>query len=123
MPKLTLIPDALEAPLPAPALKATSRTGQLEATMTAWAEGAVQAGVWECGPGEFTTARAGLHEVCQILSGSGSLTSDDGETVELCAGSTIVIPDGWRGVWRIDETLRKTFVMVAVARAGGGADA
>jgi uncharacterized cupin superfamily protein len=119
MPDLIVIPDAVTANLPTPVTKATSRNGQHETTLTAWAGDAAQAGVWGCDAGEFTTARVGFHEVCQILTGSGPLTSDDGEVAELRAGSTVVIPDGWRGVWRIDEPMRKTFVIVTTQTQGG----
>lgn len=115
MKQLVHIDDATTAALPNPVAKATSLTGQHETTLTAWSEGAAQAGVWECDPGEFTTSRDGFHEVCQILSGSGTMLGEDGQKVELAAGSTIVIPDGWSGTWTIHETMRKTYVNVPSA--------
>lgn len=76
MDTLTLIADATMVALPTPMAKATSRTGQHDTTLTAWSVDGAQAGVWECEPGEFVTARDGFYEVCQILSGSGALTGD-----------------------------------------------
>ncbi len=114
---LTLVPDALSVTMPPPVDKATSLTGQQESTLVAWKEGPAQAGVWECDPGEFTTVRDGFHEVCQILTGTGTLITEDGEKTELGPGSTIVIPDGWRGTWRIEQTMRKTFVMISTTIA------
>jgi len=109
---LTLIPDAATMVLPTAVPKPTSRSGQREATHVAWSDGPVRAGVWECDRGEFTTSRDGLHEVCHVLRGVGRLTADDGTVSELTPGTTVVIPDGWSGVWQIDEDMRKTFVIV-----------
>jgi uncharacterized protein len=50
--------------------------------------------------------------VCQVLSGSATLVGEDGQRVELAGGSTIVLPDGWKGTWEIHETLRKTYVII-----------
>lgn len=125
MSQIRVIEDATATPLPAPILKATSRTGQHEATLVLWSDdleeigvangAAVQVGVWECEPGEFITTRDGYHELCQILSGSGTLTSNDGPVVQLRAGSTVVIPDGWHGVWTIAERIRKTYAIITTA--------
>lgn len=46
----------------------------------------------------------GYHEICQILAGRATLTGEDGQTVELAPGSTVVLPDGWRGTWDVHET-------------------
>ena len=113
MEPLALIPDAATVVLPEAVPKPTSRSGKREATYVAWSAGPVQAGVWECDRGEFTTSRHGLHEVCQILRGAGRLIAEDGTVSELSPGTTVVIPDGWSGVWQIDEDMRKTFVIVA----------
>lgn len=109
---LTLVADASTTPMPEAAEKLTSRDGQREATHTVWTSGSNSAGVWECTPGSFTTVREGYDEVCQVLSGTGRLVSDDGEVADLGPGCTVVIPDGWRGVWHIDSTMRKTFVIL-----------
>ncbi|HEX2316382.1 MAG TPA: cupin domain-containing protein [Thermomonospora sp.] len=101
-----------QAALPAAGPKPTSLTGQQEATLELWAEGAASAGVWECGPGTFTAVRDGYHEVCQVLSGRATVRGETGAPVELGPGSAIVLPDGWRGTWEVHETLRKTYVMV-----------
>src|SRR5688500_15339642 len=58
--------------LPAPKPKPTSITNQFESTVTLWDGGPIAAGVWECGPGEFTADRSTTTEVCHIISGSGT---------------------------------------------------
>lgn len=112
MPSLSHLPAAADAELPAAEPKPTSLTGQSEATLEIWAEGDASAGVWECDPGTFTAVRDGFHEVCQVLAGSATLVGEDGQRVELAGGSTIVLPDGWKGTWEIHETLRKTYVII-----------
>ncbi|SEF51894.1 hypothetical protein SAMN04489712_101283 [Thermomonospora echinospora] len=112
VPALRHLAGATAAALPAAEPKPTSLTGQRETTLEIWADGPASAGVWECGPGTFTAVRDGYHEVCQILSGSATLTGEDGARVELSPGSAVVLPDGWHGTWQVHETMRKTYVIV-----------
>lgn len=100
--------------LPQPQPKPTSRTGQVESTLSVWEAGPhTSAGVWECEPGEFTAVRDDCTEICQILSGSGSVHGDDGTSADLEPGSLLVLPLGWHGTWVIREKIRKTYVLVA----------
>ncbi|WP_214414547.1 cupin domain-containing protein [Sphaerisporangium fuscum] len=111
---LTHLADAGGAALPAAGPKPTSLTGQKESTLVLWgaARDGAEAGIWECGPGTFTAVRDGFHEICQILAGRATLRGEDGQVVELAPGSTVVLPDGWRGTWEVHETMRKTYVTV-----------
>jgi uncharacterized cupin superfamily protein len=104
------------APLPAAQPKPTSRTGQVEAALSVWKSVApTSTGIWECDPGEFTAARDDHTEICQILSGSGTVRGDDGVSAELGPGSLLVLPLGWRGTWVVRETIRKTYVLIGGA--------
>ncbi|MDX1871136.1 cupin domain-containing protein [Mycolicibacterium sp. 120266] len=98
--------------LPTPEPKPTSRSNQLESTLDVWSAGALSTGVWECGPGEFTADRSTNTEVCQIISGYGTVTGEDGAAADIGPGSLLVLPRGWRGTWVIRETIRKSFVIV-----------
>jgi uncharacterized protein len=98
--------------LPAPRPKPTSRSSQLESTVNLWDGGVTAAGVWECGPGEFTADRSSTTEVCHIISGSGTVTGEDGVSAEIGPGSLLVLPRGWRGTWVVRETIRKSYVTV-----------
>lgn len=69
-------------------------------------------GVWECTPGTFRASRDDYHEICGILSGSATVTSDAGEPVMLGPGDLLVTPQGWTGTWEVHETLRKLYVIV-----------
>jgi uncharacterized cupin superfamily protein len=105
---------ATTAALPEPEPKPTSLDGQRESTLVGWeaADASVEVGVWECGPGRFTSVRDGFSEVCQILSGRATIEGEDGVSAELEPGSAIVLPSGWRGTWTVHETIRKTYVVV-----------
>jgi len=110
--------DTVELPQPQP--KPTSRTGQFESTLGVWEAGPhTSAGVWECDPGEFTSVRDAFAEVCHIISGSATIRGDDGTSVDIAAGSLLVLPLGWRGTWVIHETIRKTYVLVGGAAEPG----
>jgi uncharacterized cupin superfamily protein len=104
--------NAVTAELPAPQPKPTSRSNQAEATLNVWSGESTHAGVWECGPGEFTADRSNETEVCHIIAGSGTVVGEDGVRADIGPGSLLVLPKGWRGTWFITETIRKTYVTV-----------
>ena len=76
------------------------------------AQGNVTAGVWECSPCLETFERYGVDEICSVLSGSVTLTGDDGIAQTFGPGDTFVIPQDFKGTWHITETLKK-FYMIA----------
>jgi uncharacterized cupin superfamily protein len=69
-------------------------------------------GVWECTPGRFER-QLDQAEVMHIVAGRGAFTPVGGDTIEFRAGDTLFFPANTRGEWRIDETLRKVFVVMA----------
>ncbi|WP_159706607.1 cupin domain-containing protein [Arthrobacter sp. 18067] len=97
------------------AVRADSGTpGVLERKEAVWANANQhRAGRWSAQPGTFALERHGVDEICVILRGKGSVTSEDGDTQSFEAGSTVVLPDGWRGTWTTEETIEKVFIMVA----------
>lgn len=104
---------AASATLPEPTSKPTSRTGQVESTLGVWqsTDGAA-VGVWECDPGEFTADRSDRTEICTILTGSATVTGEDGTSAEVGPGSLLVLPRGWRGTWSVRDTVRKSYVFI-----------
>ncbi|MCF6467844.1 DUF861 domain-containing protein [Nonomuraea sp. MG754425] len=109
------LPDALTADLGSSGPKPTSIAGdQVEAVLKVWTahDDAAATGVWECTPGTFTAVRDGHHEICQILVGRATVVEEGGTPIEIGPGSTLVLPDGWRGEWRVHETIRKVYVTV-----------
>ena len=79
-------------------------------TLAESADGKTFAGVWEATPGAWRVAYDEW-EYCAILSGSRTLTRDGGAPVHLKGGDHIVIEPGFAGVWRVEATTRKTFVV------------
>ncbi|WP_433515778.1 cupin domain-containing protein [Nonomuraea sp. CA-143628] len=120
MTPLSHLAHAPSISLPAAEPKPTSLTGQSESTLEVWADSHAETGIWECEPGSFTAVRDGFHEICQILAGRATLTGEDGRVIELGPGSTVVLPDGWRGTWDVHETIRKTYVTVRTGRQSTG---
>ncbi|MDH6196887.1 putative cupin superfamily protein [Mycobacterium frederiksbergense] len=104
--------DTATVELPEPQPKPTSRSGQLESAISVWADDATDVGVWECDAGEFTADRSTAMEVCHIISGSGTVTGEDGTSADIGPGSLLVLPKGWRGTWLVKEPIRKTYVMI-----------
>jgi hypothetical protein len=66
------IAHAAEMKLLAPQPKPTSNSSQLESAVSLWDGGPTVAGVWECGPGEFTADAAAPPRCATIISGSGT---------------------------------------------------
>jgi uncharacterized protein len=69
-------------------------------------------GVWECTSGRFER-QLDEAEVMHIVAGRGAFTPEGGEPFEFSAGDTLFFPSQTRGEWRIDETVRKVFVVMA----------
>jgi uncharacterized protein len=45
------------------------------------------------------------------VSGSMTVTPDEGEPLKISAGDAALFPKGWAGTWQIHETIRKVFVI------------
>lgn len=96
--------------------KPTSIEGeQTEATLSVWVGGTggkIDTGLWECTPGVFTAERNGYTEICTILSGRVTLEVEGAEPEEFGPGDIMVMPSGWKGVWRVHEPLRKHYTTI-----------
>ncbi|UOQ59179.1 cupin domain-containing protein [Leucobacter rhizosphaerae] len=68
-------------------------------------------GVWEITPGSFHSSKVGVSEFMYFLSGSGTITRESGEVVEITAGSFVSLPDGSHVVWDVTETSRKLYII------------
>ncbi len=75
-------------------------------------DGLVQTGVWEVTPGTFPGAKVGICELMHFVAGRGTITSADGTVTRISPGVVMFTPDGWRGTWDVEETVRKTYVIV-----------
>ena len=68
----------------------------------------VEVGVWEMSPGTATDVE--VDEVFVVLSGSATVTFEDGEAVDLAPGSVVRLRAGEQTTWVVRETLRKIYV-------------
>jgi uncharacterized cupin superfamily protein len=104
---------ALDADLGPHSPKPTALTpGQTEASTVVWTDQRIETGLWECTVGDFTAERNGYSEICTILSGRVTIEADGAEPVEFGPGDVMVMPSGWRGVWRVHEPVRKHFTTI-----------
>ncbi|MBO3277309.1 cupin domain-containing protein [Pseudomonas schmalbachii] len=71
----------------------------------------VETGIWECTPGRWRRQIV-EQEFCHFIQGRGSFTPDGGETIEFQAGDAFLLPENSVGVWDIQETVRKTYVII-----------
>jgi uncharacterized cupin superfamily protein len=93
----------------APLDPATILSGAPEAGSRALAAVAgVEVGVWEMTPGTATDTEA--DEVFVVLSGSATVTFEDGEEVDLGPGTVVRLRAGEQTTWVVRETLRKIYV-------------
>lgn len=71
---------------------------------------ATRAGAWQCTPGDWRRQILQA-EFCTILEGRAVFEPDVGEPVTLTAGQSFYFPANSTGVWRIEETLKKVFIL------------
>lgn len=68
-------------------------------------------GIWESTPyAEAFDAYPG-DEFCQVLSGKVTLTDLDGNASTYVAGESYFVPKGFKGMFRVVETMRKYYAL------------
>jgi uncharacterized protein len=72
---------------------------------------AVDTGIFECSPGTYRRS-VKQAEVMHFIKGSGTFTPDGEETIHFAAGDTLFFEASTEGLWNIDETLRKIYVIL-----------
>ncbi|KQM81312.1 cupin domain-containing protein [Agromyces sp. Leaf222] len=75
----------------------------------------LEIGVWEVTPGEFASAKHGIGEVMQFLSGEGTITHADGSATRIAPGTVVALEPGWTGTWRVTATVRKVYTIFDAA--------
>jgi uncharacterized cupin superfamily protein len=66
--------------------------------------------VWACDAGVYPRVKDRRGSFMYLLSGSGTITDQDGTVHELTADSILLLPYGWVGHWDIRETIRKVYL-------------
>jgi uncharacterized cupin superfamily protein len=104
--------DALAVELPAftprPSVIAGTPT---ESAQVLYQDEHLEVGIWECTPGTFPGARVGYNELMVFVQGSGTITPDGGDPVEIGPGTVYPTLDGWSSTWEVRETVRKVYVI------------
>ena len=105
--------DVLEVELEVIGPRAGATHGEpVESALGLSSDGLVETGVWEVTPGTFPGAKDGICELMHFVAGHGTITGDDGTVTRIGPGVVMFTPDGWRGTWDVQETVRKTYVIV-----------
>ncbi len=74
-------------------------------------EDGVEAGVWECTPGRWRR-QITQQEFCHFIQGRCTFTPDGGEPLLIQAGDALMFPANTTGVWDVQETVRKSYVLI-----------
>ena len=61
-------------------------------------------------PGRFPARKDDVGELMQFIAGRGTITDATGAT-EISPGVSMYTPDGWAGIWDVQETIRKTYAL------------
>lgn len=81
-------------------------------TLVLYTDYGTDAGLWKVTPGEFTTTLNGYREFIHIIGGHGQLIDDQGQEINLQAGTVVALPEGWTGRWKVHTELIKSYSIV-----------
>ncbi|SDY12703.1 cupin domain-containing protein [Halopenitus persicus] len=73
-------------------------------------DGRSESGVWTCTPGTWA-CEVDRDEFCYFLEGRATYTHEDGTVIDIEPGTTVLFPAGWTGTCRIEETVRKVYMI------------
>lgn len=68
-------------------------------------------GIWESTPYAETFDEYPGDEFCQVLSGKVTLTDEAGNAQTFVAGESYFVPKGFKGTFRVEETMRKYYAL------------
>jgi uncharacterized cupin superfamily protein len=71
----------------------------------------VETGIWECTPGRWRRQIV-AQEFCHLSRALHFHPDDGGETLHIQAGDALMLPANTLGIWDIQETVRKTYVLI-----------
>ena len=80
----------------------------LSTSSRALLEAGLEIGLWEAGPGTDTDVE--VDELFLVLAGAGTVTFEDGSSIELRPGVLVRLQEGDRTTWEITERLRKIYL-------------
>lgn len=86
---------------------------ELNHTFFAAPDESLLCGVWECAPSREQIAAYPVDEMMTVISGSVTVTGEDGKAETFAAGDSLFIAKGTKCTWEITETLTKYYLIVA----------
>ncbi len=69
-----------------------------------------ETGIWDCTPGRWRLS-VPRDEFCHFVSGCARYTSDEGEVIDVSAGTCVLFLAGWSGEAEIFETIRNIYML------------
>lgn len=70
-----------------------------------------ESGIWVCTPGRWRLSIP-RDEFCHFVAGRAVYRSDEGEVIEVEAGTVVMFPGGWTGECTVIETMRNIYMLV-----------
>ncbi|MEQ8354024.1 MAG: cupin domain-containing protein [Kiloniellaceae bacterium] len=86
---------------------------ELNQTFFQTADESIVTGLWVCAPCKAEIESYPVHEMMTVISGSVTVTPEEGEPETFTSGDVFFIAKGTKCTWQITETLRK-FYMIAM---------
>lgn len=111
--KIDHFPDVARLPLgePGPVGVPLGEPVSHVATHSVTRDDGVEAGVWECTPGRWRRQIV-QQEFCQFIQGRCTFIPDGGEPIAIQAGDALMFPANTTGIWEVQETVRKSYVLI-----------
>ena len=72
--------------------------------------GESETGVWICTPG-YWDCHVTADEFCHFLEGRCTYTHESGDVIEIVADTAAFFPKDWKGTCRVEETIRKVYMI------------
>ena len=69
-----------------------------------------ESGIWLCTPGSWRLTMVG-DELCHFLAGRATYVGDNGEVIEVRAGTVAQFLEGWSGACTVHETIRVAYML------------
>ena len=69
-----------------------------------------ESGIWVVTPGTWRLSIP-RDELCHFVAGSATYMHDNGELIEVAAGTCVLFPAGWKGVCMVRKTLRNVYLL------------
>lgn len=69
-----------------------------------------ESGIWVCTPGRWRLSIP-RDEFCHFVAGRAIYRSDDGEVIEVEAGTVVLFRAGWTGECTVIETMRNIYML------------